>query len=425
MTAEQRDRALFEAALLELPSAWMILADLRAGGAQSDYLVLHPKHGVALIDQAPAAGDPVPALRALLEREAFARFFRGDLPIVHVAIAADSARDLEQRLGEAFARERPLTIGDAEWPDAFAALVSTCDPRATSFESPAGEAALQESGECESASANNAAEPDFADSAAPFAEPSAAAGPQPEAWIEAAAIAREDVPKPRPRPAPRVPRWQLAAAFLVLGASASAVLSLPAEAPHRSPTVEVAVAPLEKKIPAVATATPPPERAVPPAPSFAAPVPEAPALPEVAEATPSLPQVSPSAPPVAKFAAMASPEMPPLPSVALAPPPAPRIASATPLRRISKLRAPAREVAMEAPRPPPSRPAPLPAPARQLQAAPFAAVPLRPLPQPVRRSCQTFGSRVSVVGRAMNVRGLACQASDGSWEIVSEAPTGR
>jgi len=188
MTPAQRDRAALETALLDLDGAWTVLADVRlgtaSGAAVADYLLLHPRRGIALVDMAAAHRDPVPAVRAFLQGEAFQRFFPGDLPIVHVALAPDAAPALTRRLDDAFtSHSAALAIADGAWPDAVAALVSAQQARAAS-----------------------------------------------------------EAPNPGDL-APHMPRWQTVAAFASLAAFGFLWLSLPTETRRAPPEVEAAITP--------------------------------------------------------------------------------------------------------------------------------------------------------------------------------------
>jgi hypothetical protein len=40
----------------------------------------------------------------------------------------------------------------------------------------------------------------------------------------------------------------------------------------------------------------------------------------------------------------------------------------------------------------------------------------------IHRNCRPYSSSVTLLGRRQSVTGLACQAKDGSWQLVSEAP---
>ncbi len=287
MISARDDRTTLEAALLDLDGGWTVLADIRLGAAAADYLVLHARRGIALVDPAARPDDPVAAARAFLESEAFFRFFPGELPIVHVVLAPEGARELERRLDDALATLPPLTIADAEWPDAVAALARAKTARTTWLGAPAIATALPEA---------DAEDADFA----------------------GAASADDDAPAPAAEPwrdlAPRMPRWQTVAAFASLILFGLAFLSLPVEAPKRHPALEVAIAP--------------------PAPHFAAaPLPAPPHLPLVAGRAPPLSRpgpvaLAPSAPPEVRLADAPAPDAPPLPSVALAAPPPPPQAEA-------------------------------------------------------------------------------------------------
>jgi hypothetical protein len=366
MTLARDDRTALEAALLDLDGGWTVLADIRLGAAAADYLVLHARRGIALVDPAAQPDDPVAAARAFLESEAFFRFFPGELPIVHVALTPEGARELGRRLDDALATLPPLTIADAEWPDAVAALARAKPARARWLGAPA------------IATARPEADAEEADFAAAASADDAAPAPAAEPWRDLA---------------PRMPRWQTVAAFASLILFGLAFLSLPVDAPKRHPALEVAIAP--------------------PAPHFAAaPLPAPPHLPLVAGRAPPFSRpgpvaLAPSAPPEVRLADAPAPDAPPLPSVALAAPPPPQAeAKAQPPRQAHAQRALA-TMAL----PPPSA-----APAAQ------PVQPVQPIVNLIHRSCRTFSARTSVLGSAGEVRGFACQASDGTWEIMSETP---
>lgn len=113
-------RAVLEAAILALDSEWMVLANLAVatpeGEVRADYLLLHAGRGIALVDLAPGDGDRTAGFRQMLERQRFAEFFPGELPIVHVVVEFE-AEALADRLAQAFAARPCLTIADADWPD--------------------------------------------------------------------------------------------------------------------------------------------------------------------------------------------------------------------------------------------------------------------------------------------------------------------
>src|SRR5215471_3383882 len=76
--------------LRTLPDPWTLLRDrgIDASGELIDLVLVHPEIGVALINESPR--DPtagVAALRDLLQRQRFADFFPGGLPIVSLSVA--------------------------------------------------------------------------------------------------------------------------------------------------------------------------------------------------------------------------------------------------------------------------------------------------------------------------------------------------
>jgi hypothetical protein len=132
-------RTMIEDALAALDPAWIILADLDIGAPPdalaTDYALLHPTRGVALIDVV-AASDRVPSPAAaarhgslsaqrfqrFLDSEGFTSFFPGTLPIVHLFAPADGA-DLADRLAAAFAAADPATVADPDWAEAVNGLL--------------------------------------------------------------------------------------------------------------------------------------------------------------------------------------------------------------------------------------------------------------------------------------------------------------
>jgi hypothetical protein len=120
--------------LRTLPDPWTLLRDRRidASGELIDLIVVHPEIGVALIDEAPrdpAAG--VAALRDFLERERFADFFPGTLPIVSLSVAIDEFPTLDQKLTRAFDASLVLSIEDRDWADVLIELMSQSAGMAT------------------------------------------------------------------------------------------------------------------------------------------------------------------------------------------------------------------------------------------------------------------------------------------------------
>ena len=112
--------------LRTLPDPWTLLRDRRidASGELIDLVLVHPEIGVALINEAPrhpTAG--VAALRDLLEREQFADFFPGTLPIVSLSVAINDLATLDQRLSRVFDASPLLAIEDRDWADALIELL--------------------------------------------------------------------------------------------------------------------------------------------------------------------------------------------------------------------------------------------------------------------------------------------------------------
>src|SRR5471030_1339348 len=88
---EFRVRMALESALIQLDPRWLIFGDLRVNGpndaAVADYVALHPRHGVALIDVlANRTGDPEKLLLKFLSDHAFSARFPGILPIVRLVL---------------------------------------------------------------------------------------------------------------------------------------------------------------------------------------------------------------------------------------------------------------------------------------------------------------------------------------------------
>ncbi len=123
-----RDSALFQA-FGTLPDPWIVLFRDHFGrlGLAIDAILVHPELGIAVANEVPGDGRAgVTALSALLQRERFADFFPGTLPIVPLSLAADSAAPgaAEPRLRAAFAAAPPLALRDPDWVEAILALLS-------------------------------------------------------------------------------------------------------------------------------------------------------------------------------------------------------------------------------------------------------------------------------------------------------------
>jgi hypothetical protein len=118
-----------ETALSELDLDWTILAGLKFDGPTEvttlDFIALHPRRGVALID-AVTPSDPAIAgtFRMLLRSRGFERSFPGYLPIVHLRVHAAEAAELESRLDAAFTMEPTIGIVGGAWVEALCTLLA-------------------------------------------------------------------------------------------------------------------------------------------------------------------------------------------------------------------------------------------------------------------------------------------------------------
>ena len=112
--------------LSTLPDPWTLLRDrcIGASGLNIDVVLVHPEVGIAVADEAPR--DPaavVAALCDLLERQRFADFFPGELPIVSFSVAFEDLVAIERRLAGAFDAAPRLSISDPDWADAVIELL--------------------------------------------------------------------------------------------------------------------------------------------------------------------------------------------------------------------------------------------------------------------------------------------------------------
>ena len=112
--------------LRTLPDPWTLLPDRRidASGELVDLVLVHPKIGVALIDEAPH--DPAATVAQvcnLLERERFADSFPGTLPIVSLSVAINEFPTLDEKLTRAFDASPMLSIENPDWADALIELL--------------------------------------------------------------------------------------------------------------------------------------------------------------------------------------------------------------------------------------------------------------------------------------------------------------
>jgi hypothetical protein len=118
-----------ELGLSELGLDWTVLAGLVFDGPTHpmtlDFIALHPRRGVALIDAVTASDQTLPpSFRMLLRSRGFERRFPGYLPIVHFRVHADEAEQLEVRLDQAFAAESVIRVTDGAWIEAMCTLLA-------------------------------------------------------------------------------------------------------------------------------------------------------------------------------------------------------------------------------------------------------------------------------------------------------------
>ncbi len=308
-------RIAVEEALLALEPGWTIRAGLRLGeGATADYLLLHARRGIALVDVDASSGDACAALRSFLERQGFAAFFPGTVPIVHVVLAHARPVALAERLDAAFAEAPALTIADADWAATVRFLVAAA--QAPNRPAPA------------QSRPDPAVEPHFAASAW-TAEPtpivSAPAHP---------VVSERDELVVEPAQG-RWRGWAVAAAMIAVLGTTGVWMALSRQAPHVA-TLEVAVPPAGKPGDAI-VATPAP---VPPVPSPpAATDGDAPQTGSATAAPPApTPAPSPALMPAVTVPAAPPPPLParkPLPSATVVPRPVTRAAVAPPLDLVS------------------------------------------------------------------------------------------
>ncbi len=126
---EFRVRTALESVLIQLDPSWLILGDLRINGptAIADYIALHPRRGIALIDVQPKHNAVAAAeqwLRKFLSDRGFPARFPGTLPIVRLVLKPTDAASVEQQLCAAFAQIATITIADPNWVAAINGLLA-------------------------------------------------------------------------------------------------------------------------------------------------------------------------------------------------------------------------------------------------------------------------------------------------------------
>jgi len=202
--------------LARLPEQWTLLRDRLIENEPVDGVLIHPDIGIALVNLAPrqaeAAAD---ALGHRLERERFAAYFPGALPLVPLAVPAEAIPEVGEQLANAFEAAPRLDIADRDWVDALIEMLLLPDdfamaPAEVSRPLPdLAESALAEEPEMAAEGAFPAPvapspspeAPRWVESAHPesaetswIAEPTAPAEPEPE-WEEPIAIRSDPFPR--------------------------------------------------------------------------------------------------------------------------------------------------------------------------------------------------------------------------------------
>lgn len=92
------------------------------------YVLFDAARGIALIDFAPARPSRgIAPLKAFLAECGFADRYRGQLPVVAIALAPGDIPLVAQRIAAAFGAAPPCTIVDASWCEALNRLLMTAD----------------------------------------------------------------------------------------------------------------------------------------------------------------------------------------------------------------------------------------------------------------------------------------------------------
>jgi len=106
--------------LARLPEQWTLLRDRRIEDEPVDGVLIHPDIGIALINVAPRQADmAADALGHRLERERFAAYFPGALPVVRLAVPPEAIPEVGEQLAEAFDAAPRIDIADGDWVDAL------------------------------------------------------------------------------------------------------------------------------------------------------------------------------------------------------------------------------------------------------------------------------------------------------------------
>jgi hypothetical protein len=417
-TEVAESRAAVEAALLALDADWMALADLVIGGGDgevvADYVLMHPRRGIVLIDIPPGrGGDPAEGFRKFLEHEDFGRFFPGFLPVISLVIDPEDAAELGSRIDAALAALPPLGIEEPDWAEMVNTMLvaSETQPSAALAAIGAEDEALEDQAEpsfSASGAASSVQPPRDAalwqDNLAPAAQPAAKIGPDtPRLQM------RGPVRDERFAPAEESRRWPVIAvvAVVLLGVGVGWAVFYPSLLTDTIPFLSRLLPSDRAAQDAAATPAPTASSAVPPEPAEVPPVaqdlPKAPPPPVPPPASANSPAAAakgdaPGSQPVKPPPAVATvnpppePAAPPPPDAAAPAPATPAPANSAPNVATAKdaasaAREPASPQDAAPPLPPPSSPA-KPAPRRSVAAAKTApaAKPAteKPAPTPAR-----------------------------------------
>ncbi len=389
--------------LARLPEQWTLLRDRRIENEAVDGVLIHPELGVALVNLAPRSAEgAVDALGHRLERERFAAYFPGALPLVSLAVPPEAISEVGEHLAEAFEAAPRLDVADRDWVDALIEMllqpedfamapVEAPHPFADAAEpEPAltAESALFAALAAPPAHDRGRPEPALPQETAELYEPEPPEEPPVvisdpiPSGAEAPAARRRDgaeIPPRAPLPAPLLvadehialarPRrhgehWLVAAAIATGALLGLFLLDWQQQPPPTRVAAGESTVPLPTPAASDTAATPPAEASSPP------PVPPGPVTmlaakplvtpPLLRHATAVAPLPSPPPPPIAA----ASPPAVAAPPVAAAPPPAattpPVAAAPAPAPPVAEAAPPIPPVAA-APPPPPERPAETPA----------------------------------------------------------------
>jgi hypothetical protein len=106
------------------------------------YVLFDAERGIALLDFAPARPSRgIAPLKAFLAESGFAGRYRGELPVVAIALAPGEIPLVAERIAATFAAAPPCTIADTSWCEALNWLLMTADGLAMARVMPAPGAA--------------------------------------------------------------------------------------------------------------------------------------------------------------------------------------------------------------------------------------------------------------------------------------------